>query len=104
MKIKFKDINIGIVQARGVIEIVPDVFINEITILRKHNDIEVELPQKSFKGKDGKIYHLDIITFADEDKENLWKLEIKNKYLEWRKKNPIILVYENKTEKEKNAK
>jgi len=97
MEIKFKDINIGAVQARAVVEIAPDIFINEITILKKHNDIIVELPQKSFRGKKGDIYHLDIITFANEDKENLWKLEIKNEYLKWRKKNPKILVYENKT-------
>jgi hypothetical protein len=56
----------------------------------------VELPEKSFKGKGGKMYYLNIITFADENKENLWKLEIKNQYIEWRKKNPKILVYENK--------
>ncbi|MBC8527206.1 MAG: hypothetical protein ISS28_05105 [Candidatus Cloacimonetes bacterium] len=97
MKIKFKDINIGAVQARAVIEIAPDIFINEITILKKGNDIIVELPQKSFKGKGGNIYHLNIITFSNEDKENLWKLEIKNAYMEWRKKNPKILVYEKKS-------
>lgn len=102
MKIKFKDINIGAVQARAVIEIAPDIFINEITILKKGNDIIVELPQKSFRGKGGNIYHLDIITFSNENKENLWKFEIKNEYLKWRKQNPIILVYENTSEKEKN--
>lgn len=96
MNIKFKDVNIGVVQARAVIEIAQGVFINEVTILKKHNDIIVELPEKSFKGKGGKMYYLNIITFADENKENLWKLEIKNQYIEWRKKNPKILVYENK--------
>ncbi len=97
MKIKFKDINIGAVHARAVLEIAPDIFINEITILKKGDDIKVELPEKTFKGKGGNIYHLDIITFANENKENLWKLEIKSEYLKWRKKNPKILVYENKS-------
>ncbi|MBS3741146.1 MAG: hypothetical protein KGY75_04050 [Candidatus Cloacimonetes bacterium] len=94
MKIKFKDINTGVVQARAIIEIKPGMYINEITILKKYNKIEVELPSKSFKGKDGKIHNMPVITFASEDKENLWKLEIKNEYKKWRKKNPKIEVYE----------
>lgn len=96
MNIKFKDINTGIVQARAVIEIADGIFLNEITILRKGNDIIVELPQKSFRGKDGKMYYMDVITFANEDKENLFKLEIKSEYEKWRGQNPKILVYENK--------
>ncbi|HEX37575.1 MAG TPA: hypothetical protein ENG70_01755 [Candidatus Cloacimonetes bacterium] len=96
MNIKFKDINTGIVQARAVIEIAEGIFLNEITILRKGRETIVELPQKSFRGKDGKMYHMNILTFANEDKENLFKLEIKNEYLKWRGQNPKILVYENK--------
>ena len=97
MKIRFIDINIGAVQARAVLEIAPDIFLKEITILKKNNNIIVELPQKSFKGKSGNTYHIDVIVFSNEDKENLWKLEIKNAYMEWRKKNPKILVYEKKS-------
>jgi len=96
MNIKFKDINTGIVQARAVIEIAEGIFLNEITILRKGREIIIELPQKSFRGKDGNMYHMNIITFANEDKENFFKLEIKNEYLKWRGQNPKILVYENK--------
>ncbi len=94
MNIKFKDINIGIVQARAIIKIKPGIYINEVTILKKHNKLIVELPQKSFKGKDGKIHNMPIITFSSEDKENLWKLEIRNEYEKWRKKNPKIEIYE----------
>ncbi|MDP8226592.1 MAG: hypothetical protein P9L89_02975, partial [Candidatus Celaenobacter polaris] len=95
MNIKFKDINTGIVQARAVIKIAEGIFLNEITILKKNRDIIVELPQKSFRGKDGKMYYMNIITFADEDKENFFKLEVKTEYKKWRGKNPKILVYEN---------
>ena len=95
MNIKFKDINTGIVQARAVIEIADGIFLNEVTILRKGRETIVELPQKSFRGKDGKMYHMNILTFANEDKENLFKLEVKNEYLNWRNQNPKILVYEN---------
>jgi len=95
MKIKFKDINTGVVQARAVIEIQPGIYLNEVTILKKYGKIEVELPNKSFKGKDGKIHNMPVITFQNEDKKYLWKLEIKNEYKNWRKKNPIIEVYEN---------
>jgi len=96
MNIKFKDINTGIVQARAVIEIEEGILLNEITILRKGGEIIVELPQKSFRGKDGKMYFMNIITFANEDKENFFKLEIKTEYKKWRGQNPKILVYENK--------
>jgi len=101
MKIKFKDVNIGAVQARAVIEIAPSIYLNEVTILRRGNEIEVELPQKSFKGKDGKLHYINIITFANKDKEILWKLEIKNEYRKWRKENPKVFVYESKDAKEK---
>lgn len=96
MNIKFKDINTGIVQARAVIEIAEGIFLNEITILKKGGEIIIELPQKSFRGKDGKMYYMNIITFANEDKENFFKLEIKTEYNKWREQNPKILVYENK--------
>ena len=96
MNIKFKDINTGIVQARAVIEIAEGIFLNEITILKKSGEIIVELPQKSFRGKDGKMYFMNIITFANEDKENFFKLEVKTEYKKWREQNPKILVYENK--------
>jgi len=96
MNIKFKDINTGIVQARAVIEIAEGILLNEITILRKGGELIVELPQKSFRGKDGKMYFMNIITFANEDKENFFKLEIKTEYKKWRGQNPKILVYENK--------
>ncbi|MEA2103529.1 MAG: hypothetical protein U9P79_02650 [Candidatus Cloacimonadota bacterium] len=94
MNIKFKDINTGIVQARASIEFAPGVMLNEITILKKGPNIIVELPQKSFKGKQGKIFYIDIITFTNENKENLWKLEVKNEFEKWRKANPKIEVYE----------
>ncbi len=96
MKIKFRDINVGIVQARASIEIFPDIFINEITILKKKNRIIVELPQKTFKGKDGRIHNIDIITFMNENKKNLWKLEIKDEYKKWRRENPKIEVFDRK--------
>ena len=71
MNIKFKDINTCIVQARAVIEITEGVFLNEITILKKNRDIIVELPQKSFRGKDSKMYYMNIITFANEDRKSV---------------------------------
>jgi len=79
MNIKFKDINTGIVQARAVIEITEGIFLNEITILKKGGEIIVELPQKSFRGKDGKMYYMNIITFANEDKENFFQTRNKNR-------------------------
>ena len=59
MIIKFRDVSSGIVEARAIIEITPGVFINEVTILRKDGQIEIELPQKSFKGKDNRMHHLN---------------------------------------------
>ena len=52
MKIRFKDVSSGIVEARAVIEVIQGVYINEVTILNKDGDIIIELPQKSFRGKD----------------------------------------------------
>ncbi|OQX71295.1 MAG: hypothetical protein B6D62_02190 [Candidatus Cloacimonas sp. 4484_275] len=93
MKIKFRDVSSGIVEARAVIEIQPDIFLNEVTILKRHGELQVELPQKSFKGKDNKMHFLDIITFGNENQETIWKMEIKEAYLKWRKENRKVLVY-----------
>ncbi|MCK4696232.1 MAG: hypothetical protein KAT74_10740 [Candidatus Cloacimonetes bacterium] len=94
MKIKFRDVSSGIVEARAVIEIVPGIFINEVTILKKDNEIIVELPQKSFRGKDDRMHYLNILTFENENRETLWKMEIKEEFLKWRKNNKKVLVYE----------
>lgn len=94
MDIKFRDVNYGIVEARAVIQISDGVFLNEITILRRDGEIEVELPVKSFKAKDGKIHSIDIITFEDDNKRTLFLLEMKTAYMEWRKKLRKIRVYE----------
>jgi len=94
MKIGFRDVSSGIVEARAVIDLGNGLFLNEVTILKKEGEIRVELPQKSFKGKDGRMHYLNIISFENENKETLWKLEIKEKYFEWRKANKKVLVYE----------
>ncbi|HCX73104.1 MAG TPA: hypothetical protein DHM37_05235 [Candidatus Cloacimonas sp.] len=94
MNAKFRDVSSGIVEARVVVEIQPGIFINEITILNRNGKLEVEMPQKNFKGKDGRMHYLDVITFADENRETLWKMELKEEYLEWRKRNKKVLVYE----------
>ena len=94
MKIRFKDVSSGIVEARAVIEIIPDVFVNEVTILNKDGDIKIELPQKSFRGKDDRRHYLNSLTFENENKETLWRMEIKEEYLAWRKNNKKVLVYE----------
>jgi ribosomal protein L24 len=94
MKIKFRDVSSGIVEARAVVEMQPGIFINEITILSRNGKLEVEMPQKSFKGKDGRMHYLEIITFADENQETLWKMEIKDEFNKWRKSNKKVLVYE----------
>lgn len=94
MKIKFRDVSSGIVEARAVIEIVPGIFINEVTILKKDGEIIVELPQKSFRGKDDRMHYLNILTFENENRETIWKMEIKEEYLNWRKTNKKVLVYE----------
>lgn len=94
MDIRFRDVNYGIVEARAVIQLSPGVYLNEVTILRKDGEIEVELPVKSFKAKDGKIHNIDILTFDDENTQTLFMLEVKNSYAEWRKKLKKIRVYE----------
>ena len=94
MKIKFRDVSSGIVEARAVIEIVTGIFINEVTILKKDGEIIVELPQKSFRGKDDRMHYLRILTFENENKETIWKMEIKEAFLNWRKENKKVLVYE----------
>lgn len=94
MKIKFRDVSSGIVDARAIIEIAEGVFINEVTILKKGYDIVVELPQKSFKGKDKRMHYIDILTFEDEDKKTLWMMEVKEAYAEWRRQHKKVLVYE----------
>ena len=94
MKIRFKDVSSGIVEARAVIEIIPGVYINEVTILNKDGDIKIELPQKSFRGKDERMHYLNILTFENENKETLWIMDVKEEYLDWRKNNKRVLVYE----------
>jgi hypothetical protein len=94
MNIRFRDVSSGIVDARAVVEIAPGVYMNEITILCRNDQIVVELPQKSFKGKGGKFHHLDIISFDNENKRTLWLLEVKEAYREWRQKNKKVLVYD----------
>ncbi len=94
MKIKFRDVQHGRVQARAVIEIAEGIFINEITILEKNDQLIVELPKKSFKGKDNKMHYIDIITFENENKRTLWLYEIKEEYLKWRKTFKTIEIYE----------
>ncbi len=96
MEIKFRDVGRGVVEARASLEVSPGIFINEITIVRKGRDFDVEVPQKSFKANDGKIHFVDIITFENEQKKIVWQLEIKEEFLEWRKKNKQVLVYEDK--------
>ncbi|MCF7911810.1 MAG: hypothetical protein K9M99_04745 [Candidatus Cloacimonetes bacterium] len=95
MKIRFRDVSSGIVEARAVLEIQEGILINEITILSRNGQIEVELPQKSFKGKDGKMHFMDVITFESDDRKTLWLMEIKEEYNNWRQTNKKVLVYEN---------
>jgi hypothetical protein len=94
MKIKFRDVSSGIVEARAVLEIKDGIFLNEVTILNRSGQIDVELPQKSFKGKDGKMHFMDIVTFENDDRKTLWMMEIKREYADWRAKNKKVLVYE----------
>jgi len=63
MNIKFRDVSQGVVLARAVVELVPGIFINEITVLvdSANDDIRIEFPTKSFKGKDGRAFHMNII-------------------------------------------
>jgi len=77
-----------------VLEIKEGILLNEITILSRNGQIEVELPQKSFKGKDGKMHFMDVVTFDNEDRKTLWMMEIKEEYNTWRQTNKKVLVYE----------
>lgn len=94
MNIKFRDVSSGIVEARAVVEVTDGLFLNEITILNRNGQISVELPRKSFKGKDGKMHFMEIITFGSEDNQTLWLMKIKDAYLRWRQNNKKVLVYE----------
>ena len=93
MKIKFKDVSSRSVEARAVIEITPNIFINEVTILNINGEIIVELPKKNFTGKDNRKHYLDILTFENENFKTLWLLEIKDEYFKWRKNNKKVMVY-----------
>ncbi|MCK9330859.1 MAG: hypothetical protein PHY08_09420 [Candidatus Cloacimonetes bacterium] len=94
MQIKFRDVNYGIVEARATIITNEGFFINEVTILNKDGNYEIELPQKTFKAKDGKVHNLDIIGFENEDQKTLFMLQVKESFLEWRKKQRKVRVYE----------
>ncbi len=94
MKIKFRDVSAGQVEARAIVELAPGVFLNEVTVIRRNGELEIELPKKSFKGKDARMHYLNILSFESEDKETLWLFEVKTSYLNWRKSNPKVLVYE----------
>lgn len=96
MKIHFRDVQTGMVEARAVIELEPGVYLNEVTLLNIDGQLVVEFPRKNFKGKDDRTHHLDIITFENEDKQVLWELQIKEAYRSWRKDNKKVLVYEDK--------
>lgn len=93
MKIRFRDISRGIVEARASVEVADGLFINEITILNKGQDLEVELPQKSFKDKHGKIHFVDLVSFESEQKRIVWSLEVLDAYQRWRETNKPVLVY-----------
>jgi len=96
MKIHFRDVQTGMVEARAIIEIEEGVFLNEVTLLNVDGQLVIEFPRKNFKGKNDKMHHLDIITFENEDKQVLWELQIKQAYRDWRKENRKVLVYEDK--------
>jgi hypothetical protein len=82
------------VQARAVIEILPGVYLNEVTIISRDGELKVEIPQKTFIGKTNKKHYIDILTFDSDDKRTLWEIDIKEAYLKWREENKKILVYE----------
>ena len=94
MDIKFRDVNYGIVEARAMLKTSEGFTINEITIINRGGNIEVELPRKSFKSKVGKMMNMDIMTFDTEDQKTLFLLQVKECYLEWRKKQKLVRVYE----------
>ena len=94
MDIKFRDVNYGIVEARAVIRFAEGIMINEVTVLNRDGNIEVELPQKTFKAKDGKVHSLDIMTFDSEDQKTLFLIQVKEAFLDWRRKQKKVRVYE----------
>ena len=94
MDIKFRDVNYGIVEARAMLKTSEGFTINEITIISRNGEIEVELPKKSFKAKTGKVMNMDILTFDDEDQKTLFLLQVRDCYLEWRKKQKLVRVYD----------
>jgi len=94
MDIKFRDVNYGIVEARAMLRTTEGFTVNEITIISRDGKIEVELPKKSFKSKVGKVLSMDILTFDSEDQKTLFLLQVKEHYLEWRKKQKLVRVYE----------
>lgn len=96
MKIHFRDVQTGSVEARAIIEIADGVFLNEITILNIEGEIVVEFPRKNFMGKNRRTYYMDILSFENSDKKLLWEMDIKNAYRDWRKTNKKVLIYENK--------
>jgi len=96
MKVHFRDVQTGSVEARAIIEIADGVFLNEITILNLEGETVVEFPRKSFIGKSKRTHYMDIISFEDNDKRLVWEMEIKNAFRDWRKGNKKVLVYENK--------
>jgi len=94
MDIRFRDINTGIVEARAIIKLSDGIMINEVTILNKDGEIEVELPQKTFKAKDGKVHSLDIVCFDTDDQKALFLFHVKEAYHTWRKKQKKVRIYE----------
>jgi len=94
MDIKFRDVNYGIVEARAMLKTSEGFTINEITIINRDGNLEVELPRKSFKSKVGKMMNMDIMTFDTEDEKTLFLLQVKENYIEWRKKQKLVRVYE----------
>lgn len=92
MKIFFKDVSKGVVDARVIVELENGIFINEITILRKQNRFSVEFPEKTFRGKDNKIHNINIITFENDDKKTLWEIDILEKHKKWRETNRRVYI------------
>ncbi|OQY37676.1 MAG: hypothetical protein B6226_04945 [Candidatus Cloacimonetes bacterium 4572_65] len=94
MKIKFRDVSQGVVLARAIVELGEGVYINEIAILKSDDDIKIELPTKSFKGKDGRAHYMNILMFESETKKTLFEIQIKEEYRNWRADCKKVLVYE----------
>ena len=94
MKVTFRDVSRGIVDARATLEFDDGLKVNEITIIRKYNKCTVEFPEKAYRGKDNKLHRINVITFVDDNKKLLWEMELLRKHEIWRKKNRRILVHE----------